>query len=75
MSASNTCYKAVSFGAEALTHQAEEAAEDGKWRKARYFKLHLHPPQLTAKHGLDLEREWVDYMHYTTRSGMTCPDA
>ncbi|ELU42319.1 AIG1 domain-containing protein [Rhizoctonia solani AG-1 IA] len=49
--------KAVSFGAEALTAQAEEDAEDGQWELAKYFKLHLHPPHLTAQHGLDLERE------------------
>ncbi|KDN40994.1 hypothetical protein RSAG8_07700, partial [Rhizoctonia solani AG-8 WAC10335] len=47
--------KAVSFGAEALTHQAEEEAEDNGWKIAKYFKLHLHPPHLTAQHGLDLE--------------------
>ncbi|CAE6407183.1 hypothetical protein ACGC1H_005417 [Rhizoctonia solani] len=47
--------KAVSFGAEALTPQAEEEAEDHGWKLARYFKLHLHPPHLTAQHGLDLE--------------------
>ncbi|KAF8713398.1 ATP binding, partial [Rhizoctonia solani] len=47
--------KAVSFGAEALTPQAEEDAEDGQWKLAKYFKLHLHPPHLTAQHGLDLE--------------------
>ncbi|CAE6435873.1 unnamed protein product [Rhizoctonia solani] len=47
--------KAVSFGAEALTPQAEEDAEDGGWKLAKYFKLHLHPPHLTAQHGLELE--------------------
>ncbi|CAE6440499.1 unnamed protein product [Rhizoctonia solani] len=47
--------KAVSFGAEALTPQAEEEAEDNGWKLARYFKLHLHPPHLTAQHGLDVE--------------------
>ncbi|CUA67155.1 Heat shock 70 kDa protein 12B [Homo sapiens] [Rhizoctonia solani] len=47
--------KAVSFGAEALTAQAEEDAEDHGWKLAKYFKLHLHPPHLTAQHGLELE--------------------
>ncbi|CAE6539034.1 unnamed protein product [Rhizoctonia solani] len=47
--------KAVSFGAEALTPQAEEEAEDHGWKLAKYFKLHLHPPHLTAQHGLELE--------------------
>lgn len=47
--------KATSFGAEALTPRAELDAEDHGWRKARYFKLHLHPAHLTAEHGLDFE--------------------
>ncbi|CAE7102976.1 unnamed protein product [Rhizoctonia solani] len=47
--------KAVLFGAEAMTPQAEEEAEDNGWKLARYFKLHLHPPHLTAQHGLELE--------------------
>ncbi|KAG8717706.1 hypothetical protein FRC08_006898 [Ceratobasidium sp. 394] len=47
--------KAVSFGAEALTPQAEDAAEDHGWQLAKHFKLHLHPADLTIKHSLDLE--------------------
>ncbi|KAG8792442.1 hypothetical protein FRC12_006089 [Ceratobasidium sp. 428] len=47
--------KPVSFGAEALSHQAQEAAEDNGWQLAKHFKLHLHPPNLKAKHGLTLE--------------------
>ncbi|KAG8707504.1 hypothetical protein FRC09_001781 [Ceratobasidium sp. 395] len=47
--------QAVSFGAEALTHQAEEEAEDHGWQLAKHFKLHLHPADLTAKHGLELD--------------------
>ncbi|KAF8594083.1 hypothetical protein BDV93DRAFT_183817 [Ceratobasidium sp. AG-I] len=47
--------KAVSFGAEALSPHAEEEAEDRDWKLAKYFKLHLHPADLTAKHGLELE--------------------
>lgn len=49
--------KAVSFGAEALSPQAEDEAEDNGWRKAKYFKLHLHPADLTAKHKLNLHRK------------------
>ncbi|CAE6420379.1 unnamed protein product [Rhizoctonia solani] len=47
--------KAVSFGADALTPEAEIAAEDEGWKLAKYFKLHLHPPHLTSQHKLDLE--------------------
>ncbi|CAE6506311.1 unnamed protein product [Rhizoctonia solani] len=47
--------KAVSFGAEGLTPEAEIAAEDEGWKPAKYFKLHLHPPHLTSQHKLDLE--------------------
>lgn len=49
--------KAVSFGAEALSPQAEEEAEDNHWRMAKYFKLHLHPADLTIKHELRLRRK------------------
>ncbi|KAL5632478.1 hypothetical protein ACGC1H_005435 [Rhizoctonia solani] len=47
--------KAVSFGAAALSPEAEIAAEDEGWKLAKYFKLHLHPPHLTSQHKLDLE--------------------
>lgn len=53
-------FKAVSFGAEALSPHAEEEAEDKDWKLAKYFKLHLHPADLTAKHGLELERKWFE---------------
>lgn len=51
--------KAVSFGAEALSPQAEEEAENSGWRMAKYFKLHLHPSDLTNKHKLRLRRKWL----------------
>ncbi|KAG8687807.1 hypothetical protein FRC09_013269, partial [Ceratobasidium sp. 395] len=47
---------AVSFGAEATSHQAEEDAEDNGWRLAKHFKLHLHPSDMKAKHDLKLDR-------------------
>jgi hypothetical protein len=47
----------VSFGAEALSHQAEEDAEDQGWQLAKHFKLHLHPTDLKAKHGLVVDRK------------------
>ncbi|QRV92561.1 heat shock protein 70 kDa 12B [Ceratobasidium sp. AG-Ba] len=46
--------RAVSIGAEALTPQAEEDAEDHHWRPAKHFKLHLHPEELIARHGLEI---------------------
>ncbi|KAF8594085.1 hypothetical protein BDV93DRAFT_482080 [Ceratobasidium sp. AG-I] len=47
--------KAVSFGAEALSHQAEEDAEDNHWKLAKHFKLHLHPSDMKTKHALKLD--------------------
>jgi hypothetical protein len=49
--------KAVSFGAEALSHRAEEEAEDNGWFLAKHFKLHLHPDDMKAKHELKLDGE------------------
>ncbi|KAG9103543.1 hypothetical protein FRC06_010028 [Ceratobasidium sp. 370] len=65
--------KAVSFGAEALSHQAEEDAEDQGWQLAKHFKLHLHPGDMKAKHklkldglpaGVPLRRIYSDFMRY-----------
>ncbi|QRV92563.1 heat shock protein 70 kDa 12A [Ceratobasidium sp. AG-Ba] len=50
----HTCL-AVSFGAEALSSQTEEKAEDNDWQLAKYFKLHLHPDALKAKQDFRLE--------------------
>ncbi|KAG9103545.1 hypothetical protein FRC06_010030 [Ceratobasidium sp. 370] len=47
--------KAVSFGAEALSHQAKENAEDNNWQLAKHFKLHLHPNDMKVKHDLKLD--------------------
>ncbi|CAE6332690.1 unnamed protein product [Rhizoctonia solani] len=47
--------KAVAFGAEAQLHTIEEQAEDGGWVLAKYFKLHLHPNDMQAKHALKLD--------------------
>lgn len=47
--------KAVSFGAEALSPQAEEQAEDSGWTLAKHFKLHLHPDDMKAKHNLKMD--------------------
>ncbi|KAJ1303451.1 hypothetical protein OPQ81_011640 [Rhizoctonia solani] len=47
--------KAVSFGAEAQLFTTEEKAEDNGWVLARYFKLHLHPSDMQARHELKLD--------------------
>ncbi|KAG8717708.1 hypothetical protein FRC08_006900 [Ceratobasidium sp. 394] len=68
--------KAVSFGAEALSPQAEDDADDQGWRLAKYFKLHLHPDDMKAKHdlkledlpvGVTLQRIYSDFMGYLLR--------
>ncbi|CUA67153.1 hypothetical protein RSOLAG22IIIB_07231 [Rhizoctonia solani] len=45
----------MSFGAEAIAQQARENAEDNDWTLAKRFKLHLHPPEMRAKHSIKLE--------------------
>ena len=47
----------MSFGAEALSHQADIDAEDNGWMLAKHFKLHLHPSDIQSKHGLKLDRK------------------
>lgn len=56
--------QAVSFGAEALSPQAEEEAEDNGWQLAKHFKLQLHPPELKAKHGLTLDRKPASSLNF-----------
>ncbi|KAG8717707.1 hypothetical protein FRC08_006899 [Ceratobasidium sp. 394] len=65
--------KAVSFGAEATSHQAQADAEDHGWRLAKHFKLHLHPSDMKAKHdlkldplpdGVSLRRIYSDFLGY-----------
>ncbi|KAH7336844.1 hypothetical protein B0J17DRAFT_665060 [Rhizoctonia solani] len=47
--------KPMSFGAEALTSETQEQAEDSGWQLAQHFKLHLHPPTLRTRHKIALE--------------------
>ncbi|KEP54004.1 heat shock 70 kDa protein 12A [Rhizoctonia solani 123E] len=65
--------KAMLFGAEAITQQARDNAEDNGWTLAKRFKLHLHPSEMRAKHsikvealpnGLTLSRIYADFMKY-----------
>ncbi|KAF8606719.1 hypothetical protein BDV93DRAFT_468293 [Ceratobasidium sp. AG-I] len=64
---------AISFGAEATTHEAQVAAEDGSWHMARYFKLHLHPDEIKVKNslkldalppGVSLQQVYSDFLRY-----------
>ncbi|CAE6446619.1 Heat shock 70 kDa protein 12A OS=Homo sapiens GN=HSPA12A PE=1 SV=2 [Rhizoctonia solani AG-1 IB] len=72
----NTDKEAVSFGAEALSPQAEDDAEDNGWQLAKHFKLHLHPGSMRNEHGLDLDplppgisllRVYSDFLGYLIR--------
>ncbi|KAG9103549.1 hypothetical protein FRC06_010034 [Ceratobasidium sp. 370] len=72
----NSNNEAVSFGAEALSPQAEDDAEDQGWKLAKYFKLHLHPDDMKAKHdlklealpvGVTLQKVYSDFMGYLLR--------
>ncbi|EUC60270.1 heat shock 70 kDa protein 12A, putative [Rhizoctonia solani AG-3 Rhs1AP] len=49
----NTDKKAVAFGAEALSSEAEVRAEENGWFLAKRFKLHLYPHEMTSKHGIE----------------------
>ncbi|KAJ1303450.1 hypothetical protein OPQ81_011639 [Rhizoctonia solani] len=51
----DTNKRAVSFGAEAQSYTTEEQAEDNGWALAKYFKLHLHPSDMQARHELKLD--------------------
>ncbi|CAE6473466.1 unnamed protein product [Rhizoctonia solani] len=72
--------EAVSFGAEALSPQAEEDAEDNGWSLAKHFKLHLHPTSMRNEHGLNLDplppgisllRVYSDFLGYLLRHTQT----
>ncbi|KAF8695037.1 ATP binding, partial [Rhizoctonia solani] len=71
--ASQAIHRAVAFGAEAQLHTIEEEAEDNDWVLARYFKLHLHPNDMQAKHelklddlppGVSLRQIYSDFLRY-----------
>ncbi|CUA74398.1 hypothetical protein RSOLAG22IIIB_11193 [Rhizoctonia solani] len=51
----DTDKEAVSFGAEALSPQAEEDAEDDGWQLAKNFKLHLYPESMRNEYSLNLD--------------------
>ncbi|KAG8710220.1 hypothetical protein FRC11_004730, partial [Ceratobasidium sp. 423] len=63
----------VSFGAEALTPDIQDEADDAGWQLAQHFKLHLHPAELRSKHnividvlpfGVSLKQVYSDFLGY-----------
>ncbi|CAE6368516.1 unnamed protein product [Rhizoctonia solani] len=65
--------EAVSFGAEALSPEIQEKAEDNDWALAKHFKLHLFPENIKARHimnldplplGVSLLQIYTDYLSY-----------
>lgn len=45
------------FGAEALSDDAKDEAEENDWRLARFFKLHLHPTDLRISQNITTDGE------------------
>ncbi|CAE6494346.1 unnamed protein product [Rhizoctonia solani] len=65
--------KAKYFGAEAITEEARENAEDQGWTLAKRFKLHMHPSEMREKYSIKLEplpngvtlpQIYADFMNY-----------
>jgi len=48
--------KATAFGAEALSAEIEDEAEEKGWTLAKHFKLHLHPQTMKEKYSLTIDR-------------------
>jgi len=47
--------EASAFGAEALSAEVEEEAEEEGWTLAKHFKLHLHPQSMKEKYNLTVD--------------------
>ncbi|CAE6461834.1 unnamed protein product [Rhizoctonia solani] len=63
--------KPMSFGAEAMSYETEDKADDLKWVLAKEFKLLLHPDELraglkteTLPYGVTLEQVYTDFLKY-----------
>ncbi|KAG8726748.1 hypothetical protein FRC11_014561 [Ceratobasidium sp. 423] len=65
--------KPVSVGAETITQQARDSAENNDWTLAKRFKLHLHPSEMREKYSIKLEplpngvtlpQIYADFMSY-----------
>ena len=48
-------YQAAAFGAEALSADIEDEAEEKGWTLAKHFKLHLHPQTMKEKYNLAID--------------------
>ena len=48
--------QAAAFGAEALSAEIEDEAEEKGWTLAKHFKLHLHPQTMKEKYNLAIDR-------------------
>ncbi|KEP48820.1 putative heat shock 70 kDa protein 12A [Rhizoctonia solani 123E] len=70
--ANHTSYQAELFGAEALSRDGCELAEDNGWFLAKYFKLHLQPKDLRKADmkmeplppGITLAQIYSDFLGY-----------
>ncbi|CEL54213.1 Heat shock 70 kDa protein 12B OS=Homo sapiens GN=HSPA12B PE=2 SV=2 [Rhizoctonia solani AG-1 IB] len=65
--------KPMLFGAEAVTEEARESADEHKWSLAKRFKLLLHPKEMREKfaikvdplpNGVTLPQIYADFMKY-----------
>ncbi|CAE6366024.1 unnamed protein product [Rhizoctonia solani] len=72
----NSDGQVMSFGAEALTSETRDDAEEAEWQLAKHFKLHLHPSTLRSKHkvtleelpfGVSLKQIYTDFLGYLLR--------
>ncbi|CUA78451.1 hypothetical protein RSOLAG22IIIB_07089 [Rhizoctonia solani] len=72
--------KAELFGAEALSRDGQETAEDSKWFLAKHFKLHLQPEELRKPDmkleplppGITLTQIYSDYFGYLLKATKAC---
>ncbi|KDQ12464.1 hypothetical protein BOTBODRAFT_34432 [Botryobasidium botryosum FD-172 SS1] len=68
--------RARAFGAEARKSDVLDQAEDGGWKLAKHFKLHLHPDSMKSSHQITLdplppqvpvEKIYADFIGYLFR--------
>lgn len=49
------------MGAEAITSDAKDDAEEEGWELAQYFKLHLHPYELRTQNNLETQGKAIGF--------------
>ncbi|ELU37938.1 hypothetical protein AG1IA_08033 [Rhizoctonia solani AG-1 IA] len=68
------------FGAEAVTLEKRDQAEEEGWSLAKYFKLHLHPQSMRSQDrltlyplpfGVSLSKVYTDFLGYLLRHTRT----